>query len=58
VTPENIFNECNLILKSEEKYRDLKNQLSQIKCKLNTEGNPSKKAAEIIFAELNAIKTN
>lgn len=58
VTPENIFNECNLILESEEKYRDLKNQLTQIKYKLNTEGNPSKKAAEIIFAELNAIKTN
>jgi hypothetical protein len=32
----------------------MKNELKIIKSKLQTEGNPSRKAAEIIFTELNA----
>ncbi len=54
VNPENIYRVCNDILSDEEKYDTLKNELKIIKSKLKTEGNPTKKAAEIIYAELNA----
>lgn len=55
VNPENIFNEARIILSDKEKIKRLKNDLSEIKRKLNTDGNPSKKAAEIIYSELNVI---
>ncbi len=54
VNRENIYVVCNSILSDEKKYDDMKNELKIIKSKLQTEGNPSRKAAEIIFTELNA----
>jgi lipid-A-disaccharide synthase len=54
VNRENIYVVCNSILSDEKKYDDMKNELKIIKSKLQTEGNPSRKAAEIIFSELNA----
>ena len=41
------------ILDDSKYYGSIREDLSKIKSKLNTEGNPSKKAAEIIYAELN-----
>jgi lipid-A-disaccharide synthase len=55
VNPNTIYEESNSILSQESKYEELKIELSKIKSKLSTEGNPSRKAAEIIYAELNAI---
>lgn len=55
VNPENIFNSIKIILNDKEILNKLKNDLSEIKRKLNTQGNPSKKAAEIIYSELNAF---
>jgi lipid-A-disaccharide synthase len=52
VNPDRIFSECSDILKDENKYNEFKLGLSKIKNKLETEGNPSKKAAEIIYTEL------
>lgn len=56
VNPENIFNSIKIILNDKEILNKLKNDLSEIKRKLNTQGNPSKKAAEIIYSELNAFR--
>jgi lipid-A-disaccharide synthase len=53
VNPEIIFSECSKILSDENELSRLRNELSVIKDKLYTEGDPSKKAAEIIFSELN-----
>ncbi len=53
VNSENIFEVVKSFLVDEQKYDALKNELGKIKSKLKTEGNPSKKAAEIIYAELN-----
>ncbi|MCB9218485.1 MAG: lipid-A-disaccharide synthase [Ignavibacteriales bacterium] len=55
VNPEKIYDVCSLFLSNKLIYENLKNDLKSIKFKLNTEGNPSKKAAEIIYAELNAV---
>ncbi|MCB0747318.1 MAG: lipid-A-disaccharide synthase [Ignavibacteriae bacterium] len=55
VTANNIYKEAKNILGDQKKTEKLKNDLSEIKRKLKTEGNPNKKAAEIIYAELNAI---
>ena len=54
VNSEIIYKTCSEILSDETKYYKLKSELRIIKSKLKTEGNPSKKAAEIIYAELNA----
>ncbi|PID59797.1 MAG: lipid-A-disaccharide synthase [Ignavibacteriae bacterium] len=54
VNKKNIFNNAKEILSNNDKYNKLKFELSLIKEKLKTKGNPSKKAAEIIYAELNA----
>ena len=54
VNPIKIYNTCKEYLDNSDKYTDLKFELSKIKAKLKTEGDPSKKAAEIIYAELNA----
>lgn len=53
VNPETIYAECSKILSDENELNRLRNKLSVIKDKLYTEGNPSKKAAEIILSELN-----
>ncbi len=55
VNPANIFYEAKGILSDEKQMNKLKNDLSEIKRKLNTEGNPSKKAAVIIYSELNVF---
>jgi len=55
VNPIKIYTECKDILSNKNKYEELKIELSKIKSKLNTEGNPSKKAAEIIYTELYAV---
>jgi len=55
VNPSRIYNECKVLLSNETKYSDLQLRLRKIKDKLKTEGNPSRKAAEIIYSELNAI---
>ncbi len=52
VNAETIYNKSKSIIISKEKYNSIKNELKEIKSKLKTEGNPSKKAAEIIYAEL------
>lgn len=54
VNSVNIYAVCKNILSDKKKYDNLKNELKIIKSKLKTEGNPSRKAAEIIYAELNA----
>jgi lipid-A-disaccharide synthase len=53
VDSENIFEVTKGFLVDQQKYDALKIELGKIKSKLKTEGNPSKKAAEIIYAELN-----
>lgn len=53
VNPENIYNVSRKILTDDKYYKSLADNLLNIKSKLHTEGNPSKKAAEIIYAELN-----
>lgn len=55
VNPLKIYEESKEIILDENKYNSLKIELSKIQSKLKTEGNPSKKAAEIIYAELNDI---
>jgi len=52
VNPENIYVKSKNIIIDEDKYSLVKKGLNEIKNKLNTKGNPSKKAAEIIYAEL------
>ncbi len=52
VNPDTIYERSMKIINDEEKYNLLKKNLTVIKNKLKTEGNPSKKAAEIIYAEL------
>ena len=52
VNAETIYNKSKSIISSKGKYNSIKNELKEIKSKLETEGNPSKKAAEIIYAEL------
>jgi len=52
VNPDTIYEKSMKIINDEEKYNLLKKNLTVIKNKLKTEGNPSKKAAEIIYAEL------
>ncbi len=52
VNAETIYNKSKFIISNKEKYNLIKNELKEIKSKLETEGNPSKKAAEIIYAEL------
>ena len=54
VKSENIYSICKEFVINKQKYESLKMELGKIKSKLKTEGNPSKKAAEIIYAELNA----
>ena len=54
VNSENIYSICKEFVINKQKYESLKMELGKIKSKLKTEGNPSKKAAEIIYAELNA----
>jgi len=54
VNPKNIFNVVKKILSDNSKIVKIKSDLGEIKRKLKTEGNPSKKAAQIIYAELNA----
>ncbi len=56
VSPENLYNEVKHILTDKSKYDKIRNELTLIKSRLKTEGNPSKKAAEIIYAELNALQ--
>ena len=53
VNTENIFLITKDFLVNKQRYDSLKMELGKIKSKLKTEGNPSKKAAEIIYAELN-----
>lgn len=53
VNSEKIYTICKEYLQDKQKYDALKMELRKIKSKLKTEGNPSKKAAEIIYAELN-----
>lgn len=53
--PKTIYLECKKILDNDKVYTGLKKELSLIKDKLKTEGNPSRKAAEIIYSELNAV---
>lgn len=53
VTSENIYDEASSLLSDETKYNKLKSDLKSIKQKLNTDGNPSKLAAEVIYTELN-----
>lgn len=55
VNPDKIYDESKKILSNTDNYQNLKIELSKIKAKLKTDGNPSRKAAEIICAELNAI---
>lgn len=55
VNADNIYKEIREILSSTENIIKLKSELNTIKRNLHTEGNPSKKAAEIIYSELNAI---
>ncbi len=55
VTSEKLFKECSKVLSDEKKYNLIKDSLGTITAKLKTEGNPSKKAAEIIYTELNAV---
>ncbi len=55
VNPKNIFNEVKKILSDNSQLEKIKSDLSEIKRKLKTEGNPSKKAAQIIYSELNAF---
>lgn len=55
VNSDNIFNQIKEILSSTENLNKLKSELNSVKRNLHTEGNPSKKAAEIIYSELNAI---
>jgi lipid-A-disaccharide synthase len=55
VNPKNIFNEVKILLSDNSKLEKIKSDLGEIKRKLKTEGNPSKKAAEIIYSELNAF---
>ncbi|MEE9429618.1 MAG: lipid-A-disaccharide synthase [Melioribacteraceae bacterium] len=52
VNPETIYLKSKNIITNEERYNLIKNGLSEIKDKLKTKGNPSKKAAEIIYAEI------
>ena len=52
VNPDTIYERSMKIINDEKKYNSLKKNLTVIKNKLKTEGNPSKKAAEIIYAEL------
>ena len=52
VNPNTIYEKSMKIINDEKKYNSLKKNLTVIKNKLKTEGNPSKKAAEIIYAEL------
>lgn len=52
VNHEEIYLKSKSIITDEEKYNLIRSELKEIKNKLNTEGNPSKKAAEIIYAEL------
>ncbi|MCP5063043.1 MAG: lipid-A-disaccharide synthase [Ignavibacteriae bacterium] len=52
VYPEKIYLKSKNIITDEEKCNLIRSGLNEIKNKLNTEGNPSKKAAEIIYAEL------
>lgn len=54
VTSDKIYSESHLILRDNNKYNKLKMELEKIQDKLKTEGNPSKKAAKIIYNELNA----
>lgn len=54
VNPKEIYNTCKNYLSNTKEYDKLKFELTKIKAKLKTEGDPSKKAAEIIYAELNA----
>ena len=53
VNTENIFLITKDFFVNKQRYDSLKMELGKIKSKLKTEGNPSKKAAEIIYAELN-----
>lgn len=53
VNQKEICDISSKILDDSEYYGSIREDLSKIKSKLNTEGNPSKKAAEIIYAELN-----
>lgn len=55
VNPEKIYEESYKLLSNGKLYQDFKLELSKINKKLNTDGNPSRKAAEIIYTELNAI---
>ena len=52
VNSENIYRHSKSIITNKEKYNLIKKELKGIKNKLETEGNPNKKAAEIIYAEL------
>ena len=54
VNPKNIFFEVKKLLSDTSKIAQIKGDLGDIKRKLKTEGNPSKKAAQIIYAEINA----
>jgi len=55
VNPDTVYEESKKVITNEKSYIELKNELGLIKNKLKTEGNPSKKAAQIIYAELNAV---
>jgi len=52
VNSETIYLRSKSIIVNKEKYNLVKSGLAEIKNKLNTKGNPSKKAAEIIYIEL------
>ncbi len=50
---DEVFSTARSILSDPEKYRQIKSKLGNLKAKLGSEG-ASKKAAELIYAELNA----
>jgi lipid-A-disaccharide synthase len=54
VNPDNIYSECSKLLSDGKYYDKVKNDLVELRDKLVTEGNPNRKAAELIYAELNA----
>lgn len=53
VNQKEICDISSKILDDSKYYGNIREDLSKIKSKLNTDGNPSKKAAEIIYNELN-----